>query len=219
MLDLSRRSSAPFCWHVSPEAGIPDHVIAGPDGIHKKVWSTESRLTCFHSKSWASQICLMAPPGSPGDSNGALPSRSSLQVRAPLYRAHRYPAHLRPVVGVGSYLQASLRSVLPPLGITTDLLVYSIIIPVMPFQLERLGYHNVSALTGWLLCAYVRPPTPALYPLTQLPTVRRAGPMYVPHLIFFPPSSSKRQPQYPSQYLQKRAPPAVPPSSLVSSPS
>ncbi|KAF9229686.1 MFS general substrate transporter [Gyrodon lividus] len=39
-------------------------------------------------------------------------------------------------------------------GITTDLLVYSIIIPVMPFQLEHLKYHNVSALTGWLLCAY-----------------------------------------------------------------
>ncbi|EIW86381.1 MFS general substrate transporter [Coniophora puteana RWD-64-598 SS2] len=39
-------------------------------------------------------------------------------------------------------------------GITTDLLVYSIIIPVMPFQLEHLGYHGVSALTGWLLCAY-----------------------------------------------------------------
>ncbi|EGO02763.1 hypothetical protein SERLA73DRAFT_176125 [Serpula lacrymans var. lacrymans S7.3] len=39
-------------------------------------------------------------------------------------------------------------------GITTDLLVYSIIIPVLPFQLEHLGYHQVSALTGWLLCAY-----------------------------------------------------------------
>ncbi|KAG8220121.1 major facilitator superfamily domain-containing protein [Butyriboletus roseoflavus] len=41
-------------------------------------------------------------------------------------------------------------------GITTDLLVYSIIIPVMPFQLERLQYSQAqaSALTGWLLCAY-----------------------------------------------------------------
>ncbi|KAJ7151523.1 MFS general substrate transporter [Mycena filopes] len=40
------------------------------------------------------------------------------------------------------------------LGVATDLLVYSIIIPVMPFQLERLGFHSVSALTGWLLFAY-----------------------------------------------------------------
>ncbi|KAJ7693559.1 MFS general substrate transporter [Mycena rosella] len=40
------------------------------------------------------------------------------------------------------------------LGISTDLVVYSIIIPVMPFQLERLGYHSVSALTGWLLFCY-----------------------------------------------------------------
>ncbi|KAJ7480161.1 MFS general substrate transporter [Mycena galericulata] len=40
------------------------------------------------------------------------------------------------------------------LGVATDVLVYSIIIPVMPFQLERLGYHSVSALTGWLLFAY-----------------------------------------------------------------
>ncbi|KAF8973801.1 major facilitator superfamily domain-containing protein [Flammula alnicola] len=40
------------------------------------------------------------------------------------------------------------------LGIAVDLLVYSIIIPVMPFQLERLGYTGVAALTGWLLFAY-----------------------------------------------------------------
>ncbi|KAJ7275547.1 major facilitator superfamily domain-containing protein [Mycena haematopus] len=40
------------------------------------------------------------------------------------------------------------------LGIATDLLVYTIIIPVMPFHLESLGYHSVSALTGWLLFAY-----------------------------------------------------------------
>ncbi|KAG9314671.1 MFS general substrate transporter [Chiua virens] len=39
-------------------------------------------------------------------------------------------------------------------GITTDLLVYSIIIPVIPFQLERLNYKSVSSLTGWLLFAY-----------------------------------------------------------------
>ncbi|KAJ7748535.1 major facilitator superfamily domain-containing protein [Mycena maculata] len=40
------------------------------------------------------------------------------------------------------------------LGVATDLFVYASIIPVMPFQLERLGYHSVSALTGWLLCAF-----------------------------------------------------------------
>lgn len=40
-------------------------------------------------------------------------------------------------------------------GIVTDLLVYSIVIPVMPFHLESLGYTNVASLTGWLLFAYV----------------------------------------------------------------
>ncbi|TFK40896.1 major facilitator superfamily domain-containing protein [Crucibulum laeve] len=40
------------------------------------------------------------------------------------------------------------------LGIATDLLVYSIIIPVMPFHLESLGYRGISSLTGWLLFAY-----------------------------------------------------------------
>lgn len=40
-------------------------------------------------------------------------------------------------------------------GIVTDLLVYSIVIPVMPFHLESLGYTNVSSLTGWLLFGYV----------------------------------------------------------------
>ncbi|KAF5377253.1 hypothetical protein D9615_006365 [Tricholomella constricta] len=40
------------------------------------------------------------------------------------------------------------------LGIATDLLVYTIIIPVMPFHLQTLGYSRVSALSGWLLFAY-----------------------------------------------------------------
>lgn len=38
----------------------------------------------------------------------------------------------------------------------TDLIVYSIVIPVLPFRLERLGYSGVSALVGWLLFSYVR---------------------------------------------------------------
>jgi hypothetical protein len=41
------------------------------------------------------------------------------------------------------------------LGIAIDLLVFSIIIPVIPFQLEQLGYEGVSGLAGWLLFAYV----------------------------------------------------------------
>ncbi|TFK76705.1 MFS general substrate transporter [Pluteus cervinus] len=40
------------------------------------------------------------------------------------------------------------------LGIITDLIVYSIIIPVMPFRLEHLHYHHISSLTGWLIFAY-----------------------------------------------------------------
>ncbi|PCH33242.1 MFS general substrate transporter [Wolfiporia cocos MD-104 SS10] len=38
--------------------------------------------------------------------------------------------------------------------VTTDLLVYSLIVPVLPFQLEHLGYTGVSGLVGWLLFAY-----------------------------------------------------------------
>ncbi|PBK69466.1 MFS general substrate transporter [Armillaria solidipes] len=40
------------------------------------------------------------------------------------------------------------------LGVATDLLVYSIVIPVVPFQLEELGYKHPASLTGWLLFAY-----------------------------------------------------------------
>nr|GAT57538.1 predicted protein [Mycena chlorophos] len=39
-------------------------------------------------------------------------------------------------------------------SIATDLLVYSIVLPVVPFRLETLGYTSVSALTGWLLFAF-----------------------------------------------------------------
>ncbi|KAG8759497.1 hypothetical protein FRC14_005785 [Serendipita sp. 396] len=40
------------------------------------------------------------------------------------------------------------------IAVFVDLLVYSIIIPVIPFRLQQLGYSNPSALTGWLLFAY-----------------------------------------------------------------
>ena len=52
-------------------------------------------------------------------------------------------------------------SVVPPqnllinLGIMTDLLAYSIIIPVFPFRLESLGYTGVPEHVSWLLLAYV----------------------------------------------------------------
>ncbi|KAI1786300.1 MFS general substrate transporter [Ganoderma leucocontextum] len=39
-------------------------------------------------------------------------------------------------------------------SITTDILVYSMIVPVIPFRLQDLGYTDVSSLVGWLLFAY-----------------------------------------------------------------
>ncbi|KAF9260826.1 MFS general substrate transporter [Marasmius fiardii PR-910] len=42
------------------------------------------------------------------------------------------------------------------LGITVDILVYSIIVPVIPFRLEQLGYDNVSSRVGWLLFSFTR---------------------------------------------------------------
>jgi hypothetical protein len=41
-------------------------------------------------------------------------------------------------------------------GVSTDLLIYSIPVPVLPFQLQALGYDNVSSRVGWLLFAFVR---------------------------------------------------------------
>ncbi|RDX43975.1 MFS general substrate transporter [Lentinus brumalis] len=40
------------------------------------------------------------------------------------------------------------------LGVTTDILVYSMIVPIVPFRLQNLGYEGVSGLVGWLLFAY-----------------------------------------------------------------
>ncbi|KAJ6626926.1 major facilitator superfamily domain-containing protein [Mycena sp. CBHHK59/15] len=54
------------------------------------------------------------------------------------------------------------------LGIATDLLVYSIIIPVIPFQLELLGYNSVSARTAWLLFAYSAGLVVATIPIAML---------------------------------------------------
>jgi hypothetical protein len=44
------------------------------------------------------------------------------------------------------------------IGIGTDLLIYSLVVPVVPFQLESLGYTGVSNLVGWLLFAFVSGP-------------------------------------------------------------
>jgi hypothetical protein len=40
-------------------------------------------------------------------------------------------------------------------GILTDLLVYSLIIPVIPYQLAALGYDGIGAKISWLLVAFV----------------------------------------------------------------
>ena len=40
-------------------------------------------------------------------------------------------------------------------GILTDLLVYSLIIPVIPYQLEALGYDDIGSRVSWLLVAHV----------------------------------------------------------------
>ncbi|KAI0666238.1 MFS general substrate transporter [Trametes maxima] len=40
------------------------------------------------------------------------------------------------------------------IAITTDLLIYSMIVPIIPFRLQELGYDGVSGLVGWLLFAY-----------------------------------------------------------------
>jgi len=61
---------------------------------------------------------------------------------------------LRPPFGLKWRCSFWFTTVIVGMGIATDLVVYSIIVPVMPFQLEHLGYHSVSALTGWLLFAY-----------------------------------------------------------------
>ena len=42
-------------------------------------------------------------------------------------------------------------------GAATDILVYSMIVPIIPFRLQSLGYDGVSGLVGWLLFAYVGP--------------------------------------------------------------
>lgn len=41
-------------------------------------------------------------------------------------------------------------------GVFTDYLVYSLIIPVVPYQLITLGYDNISSRVSWLLVAFVR---------------------------------------------------------------
>ncbi|KAJ7923010.1 major facilitator superfamily domain-containing protein [Mycena leptocephala] len=64
------------------------------------------------------------------------------------------PARNDPPFGLKWRCSSWFTTLIVGLGVATDLLVYSIIVPVMPFQLERLGYHAVSALTGWLLFAY-----------------------------------------------------------------
>lgn len=65
------------------------------------------------------------------------------------------------VVGWGEYFETSLLMLWTRLtsvffeGINTDLIVYTVIVPVIPFRLQALGYDDVSSLLGGLLLAYV----------------------------------------------------------------
>ena len=45
-------------------------------------------------------------------------------------------------------------------GLFTDQLAYSLIIPVVPYQLKALGYDEIGAKVSWLLVAFVRPSAP-----------------------------------------------------------
>ncbi|WVW87013.1 hypothetical protein I302_109069 [Kwoniella bestiolae CBS 10118] len=40
------------------------------------------------------------------------------------------------------------------LGVITDILTYTIVVPVLPYRLQSLNYTNISTLTSWLLFAY-----------------------------------------------------------------
>ena len=65
------------------------------------------------------------------------------------------------VVGWGKHFMKLMLMLEPKLnrytfeGINTDLIVYSVVVPVIPFRLQALGYKDVSSLLGGLLLAYV----------------------------------------------------------------
>ncbi|KAH9927461.1 MFS general substrate transporter [Epithele typhae] len=62
------------------------------------------------------------------------------------------------------------------LGVFVDILIYSLIVPVIPFRLQDLGYDGVSGLVGWLLFAYSAAlviSTPPIAHLTELYKNRR----------------------------------------------
>ncbi|GAA99059.1 uncharacterized protein L969DRAFT_74093 [Mixia osmundae IAM 14324] len=39
-------------------------------------------------------------------------------------------------------------------GLLTDLAIYGLVVPIVPFRLRDLGYEDVASLTGWLVAAY-----------------------------------------------------------------
>ena len=108
------------------------------------------------------------------------------------------------IVGLGMFLKNfftifSYRMGIP--GLTVDLLAYSIITPVMPFQLEKLGYSGVSARVGWLSFAYVCD-SPSSGATILRSTVGRTRYLFV-HVFFFLISftPNSMQPQYLSLYF------------------
>lgn len=40
------------------------------------------------------------------------------------------------------------------LGVASDAIAYNIVVPVLPYRLQSLGYTGVSALTSWLFVSY-----------------------------------------------------------------
>ena len=109
-----------------------------------------------------------SPRSSPGKEPWGLRWRSSLgfvtfgahfpctQSRDRILNLNVY----RAVVMLGAFLRRDTHELeahpVSQTGILTDLLVYSLIIPVVPYQLEALGYDGIGAKISWLLVAFVR---------------------------------------------------------------
>ncbi|KAL0569610.1 hypothetical protein V5O48_012350 [Marasmius crinis-equi] len=72
------------------------------------------------------------------------------------------------------------------LGITVDFLVYSIIVPVVPFQLQKLGYANASSLAGWLLFSFYAGSVLATFPIAMVSERynSRKGPLIIGVIVF-----------------------------------
>lgn len=81
---------------------------------------------------------------------------------------HRRQKRSRPPIFLRARSSIYYIAMVAGMGLLTDVCLFPLFTPAIPFRLEQLGYTSISSLTGWLTAAYAGGLIVATFPFTWL---------------------------------------------------